>query len=167
MFYYRLTKKIVLLAFKIVSCFINKQRLNSIKKRVILKIDIFNKESVNFKRDYKKLLIVVILTTIQIFFYYLVVYFVLLSRNVEKISLLKVLSMQSMIILITSIFPIPGGAVGAEYSFSKLFSSYLGNSNKLILGMFLWRAITYYLGIILGIIAMIFPPKKMTKNNSR
>ncbi|MDN6716365.1 MAG: flippase-like domain-containing protein, partial [Lacticaseibacillus paracasei] len=100
-----------------------------------------------------------LLTLVQLLLYYAVPYFVLLSLGVSHVSIVEVIVLHVMIVMIVSLFPIPGGAGGAEYSFKTLFATYVASPSKLILGMLLWRFLTYYLGMICGIIAMAFPPK--------
>ena len=53
-------------------------------------------------------------------------------------------------------FPIPGGAGGAEYSFTLLFGGFIANQEKLVIALILWRIFTYYLGIFLGAFALKF-----------
>ncbi len=63
--------------------------------------------------------------------------------------------------MIISLFPIPGGAGGAEYSFSVLFSSFIGANSKLVLAMLLWRLLTYYFGMFAGMFALVIKPDKV------
>lgn len=56
------------------------------------------------------------------------------------------------VMLIGSFVPIPGGTGGLEYGFIAFFGNFIVGS-KLNAVMLLWRAITYYLGLIVGGIA--------------
>ena len=63
------------------------------------------------------------------------------------------------VMLITSIIPIPGATMGAEFSFIIFFSSYItGHQAKSM--MLLWRFITYYIGLIIGAIVFAFAYKE-------
>jgi uncharacterized protein (TIRG00374 family) len=75
--------------------------------------------------------------------------------------------MHVMIVMITSIFPIPGGTGGAEYSFKTLFATFIPGQTALILGMLLWRLITFYLGMLLGIVAMGIRPRRIFKRPTK
>ncbi len=99
----------------------------------------------------------------QLFFYYIIPYFILLGLGVSGVNFWMITTMHILIVMVISLFPIPGGSGGAEYSFSTIFSSFITNSSKLILAMILWRIITYYFGMFLGMIALVIPPQKMKK----
>ncbi|AXX64240.1 MAG: flippase-like domain-containing protein [Lactobacillus sp.] len=164
MFYYRLTRKLVMGIMKIISLFVSHQRVQVWTNKVLDKIDTFYHESLVLKKEGRKVLLATLLTFIQLLFYYLVVYFTLLALHVDQANLIDVLIMQIMIVMITSIFPVPGGTGGAEYSFKTLFARFVSVPSQLYLGMFIWRFITYYLGMFLGIIAVAFKPINERKN---
>ncbi|UQS84064.1 lysylphosphatidylglycerol synthase transmembrane domain-containing protein [Bombilactobacillus thymidiniphilus] len=158
MFYYRFTRGLVLGFMRCLTFFIRTPKAQTWIDRVANKIDSFYRESLVLKQEKRKVIIASMLTFMQLLFYYLVVYFTLLALHVNHVNMIDVLIMQIMIVMITSIFPVPGGTGGAEYSFKALFSQYISSSSKLVLGMFIWRFITYYLGMLLGIVAIAFKP---------
>ena len=102
-----------------------------------------------------------LLTLVQLFFYYLIPYFILLSLGVTHVNVLLVMTMHVLIVMIISLFPIPGGVGGAELSFSMVFSTFISSHGKLVLAMLLWRAVTYYLVIFAGIVALAVKPDKI------
>ena len=159
MYYYSFTKRAAVIIMKPIKL-LAKKNGEKWEKVLLEKIDTFYEESLVLKREYKKVIEAAVLTFIQLLFYYLVVYFVLLALHVSNVNIVKVLVLQVMIVMIVSIFPIPGGSGGAEYSFKSLFSGFLTTQSSLILGMFLWRFITYFLGMFLGIIGVAKRPKK-------
>ena len=55
--------------------------------------------------------------------------------------------------LLGSFVPMPGGTGGLEYGFLAFYGNFLTGSALTAL-MLLWRFITYYLGMILGAIAL-------------
>lgn len=57
------------------------------------------------------------------------------------------------VMLIGSFVPIPGGTGGLEYSFLTFYGNFL-NGSVLKAVMLIWRFITYYLGIMIGVIAL-------------
>ncbi|GEL13217.1 membrane protein [Lapidilactobacillus concavus DSM 17758] len=164
MFYYRLTKAITKGFFHLLAKLFKTPKIQQCSDLAMLKIESFHQESLQLKREKRKVFKAAALTLVQLLTYYLIPYFVLLALHLSDVNLLTVFSMHVMIVMITSIFPVPGGAGGAEYSFKTLFSLFIPNASLLILGMFLWRFITFYLGMILGMIAMAIAPKHQKKS---
>ena len=159
MYYYKFTKKLVNLVMIPIGWFVKPEKKLAMQSNLDHKIDTFYAESLHLKREKKRVIKACLLTLVQLLLYYAVPYFVLLSLGVSHVSIVEVIVLHVMIVMIVSLFPIPGGAGGAEYSFKTLFATYVASPSKLILGMLLWRFLTYYLGMICGIIAMAFPPK--------
>ena len=87
----------------------------------------------------------------------------MLALGVSHVNVIMVTSLHVLIVMIISLFPIPGGSGGAEYSFSVLFSSFISVNSKLVLAMLLWRLLTYYFGMFAGMFALVFEPKKRKK----
>lgn len=158
MYYYKFTKRAAIVIMKPIKWFA-KTNGDKWELKLLEKIDTFYAESIILKKEPIKVVKAAVLTFFQLIFYYLVVYFVLLALHVEHVNLIKVLVLQIMIVMIVSIFPIPGGSGGAEYSFKSLFSGYLPLQSSLVLGMFLWRFITYFFGMFLGLIGVVKRPK--------
>ncbi len=113
------------------------------------------------KQAKRKVLKASVLTFIQLLLYYSVPYFVLRSFGIAHLSLVGVMVMHVMIVMIVSLFPIPGGTGGAEYSFKTLFSAFVPGQAQLVLAMLLWRFLTYYLGMLLGGVALAVTPDRM------
>lgn len=164
MYCYGFTKRLVAAILAPVGFFLGKDRRASLAASAELKIDTFYQESLHLKREKKKVLKAALLTMLQLVLYYSVPYFVLLALHVPNVDLLRVMVMHVMIVMIVSLFPIPGGTGGAEYSFGQIFATFMSNSAQLVLAMLLWRLLTYYLGMLLGIIAVGIRPRKSAKN---
>lgn len=160
MYWYNFTKKLVDVCLKPVS-WISQEKHR--KWQIILdeKIRNFYEESLGLKSDWKLLLKVCAYTLVQLMLYYAIPYFILLSLGVSNANVVMVISMHVLIVMIISLFPIPGGAGGAEYSFSIIFSSFVDSGSKLVLAMLLWRFVTYYFGMISGLLALLVTPKKI------
>ncbi|GAF41972.1 integral membrane protein LafC [Agrilactobacillus composti DSM 18527 = JCM 14202] len=160
MYQYRLTKKLLSWLTIPLAWFMKPERVQRFKDNMDEKVDTFYAESVHLKREKKKVLIACALTLVQLLLYYSIPYFVILSLGQTHVNFLSVIAMHIMIVIITSIFPIPGGTGGAEYSFKTLFAVFIVSPSKLVIGMLLWRLITYYLGMVFGIVALAIPVKK-------
>ncbi|MFD1484804.1 YbhN family protein [Lacticaseibacillus baoqingensis] len=161
MYQYRFTKRLVGIAVRVCGWFIGHERLLRWQEHMDAKIDTFYAESLHLKQEKFKVLRAAGLTLIQLLLYYSVPYFVLLSFGLGRVDLVTVMVSHVMIVMIVSLFPIPGGTGGAELSFKTLFASFVATPSQLVLAMLLWRLLTYYLGIAFGIIALAVPVKRL------
>ncbi len=68
------------------------------------------------------------------------------------LNVMNTLTSSAYVLLIGAFVPIPGASGGIEYGFVKFFGNFLSNSmtNAVLL---VWRFITYYFGMIIGMIA--------------
>ncbi|MCL0311873.1 flippase-like domain-containing protein [Apilactobacillus sp. TMW 2.2459] len=163
MYWYSLTKKLINIIIKPAKYFLNDERYLKFNKMINEKIDTFHTESIRIAKEWKLLLKISIITFFQLLFYYLIPYFIILGLGYSGVDVIMIISLHVLIVMIISLFPIPGGSGGAEYSFELLFQSYITNNSKLVLAILLWRLLTYYLGMILGFIAIGIKPDKVYK----
>lgn len=161
MFWPQFTKKAVRVILSPMRWFRKTERMNEMLTRLDTKIDLFYEESVQLLGQWKLLLKVALVTFLQLMVYYLVPYFIMLSLGYTQANIVMITCLHVLIVMVISIFPIPGGAGGAEYSFTVLFGSYITNSSKLVLAMLLWRILTYYFGIFAGIGALAVKPDQL------
>ncbi|WP_155287928.1 lysylphosphatidylglycerol synthase transmembrane domain-containing protein [Lacticaseibacillus zhaodongensis] len=161
MYYNRFTKQLVALFLIPVGWFVGKKRRAEMALSLDTKIDTFYQESLQLKREKKKVLKACVLTLLQLLAYYSVPYFVLLALHIPHVDFVQVIVMHVMIVMIVSLFPIPGGSGGAEYSFKTIFATFITVPAKLVLAMLLWRVLTYYLGMLMGVIAMAIRPRRL------
>ena len=162
LFAYNWTKKTANWIMNLLAKFINQKRVDIWRKNTFDKIETFYEESQKLKREKKKLIVCVILTVLQLLCFYSIPYMTLVTLNVPA-DWASVTQMNVMIIMFMAIIPIPGASGGAEYSFQTLFSTFISSNGTLIVGMFLWRFVTYFFGMILGIFGWIFKPAKIAK----
>ncbi len=121
MYYYRFTRKLLHWAMKPVGWFMGAERRDVKELEWVAKIDTFYAESLQLKQAKRKVIWASILTMVELLMYYSVPYFVLLSLHVSDVNIIEVMALHVMIVIITSIFPVPGGSGGAEYSFKTIF----------------------------------------------
>ena len=160
LFAYNWTKNAANWIMNLLAKFINQKRVAIWRKNTLDKIETFYEESQKLKREKKKLLVCVVLTVLQLLCFYSIPFMTLVTLNVSA-DWASVTQMNIMIIMFMAIIPIPGASGGAEYSFQTLFSTFISSNGTLIVGMFLWRFVTYFFGMILGIFAWIFKPQKL------
>lgn len=166
MYQYRLTKRLVGVAVRVCGWFVGRERMLRWQAHMDAKIDTFYAESLHLKREKSKVLRAAGLTLVQLLLYYSVPYFVLLSFGLGHVDVITVMVSHVMIVMIVSLFPIPGGTGGAELSFKTLFASFVATPSQLVLAMLLWRLLTYYLGIVFGIVALAIPVKRIARSES-
>ena len=158
MYWYGFTKRALNLLIKPCAWFMKPQRYERLRISLNEKVDSFYQESLRMKEEYGKMAKVCLVTLCQLFFYYAIPYFIMLALGVHGMNFIMVISLHVLIFMIISLFPIPGGAGGAEYSFSVLFASFIGSGTKLVLAMILWRLLTYYFGLFAGMVALSIKP---------
>ena len=161
MYWYGFTKRALNLLIKPCAWFMKPQRYERLRISLNEKVDSFYQESLRMKEEYGKMAKVCLVTLCQLFFYYAIPYFIMLALGVHGMNFIMVISLHVLIFMIISLFPIPGGAGGAEYSFSVLFASFIGSGTKLVLAMILWRLLTYYFGVFAGMVALFIKPDKI------
>lgn len=166
MYWYRFTKKAANLILRLVGHFVSKERYERWQGRLNEMIDSFYHESVQMRKDGQKMAKVCVVTVVQLLFYYVIPYFILLALGVSHPNFLMVFCMHVLIFMCISLFPIPGGAGGAEFSFAVLFSSFVHSHAKLILAMLLWRVLTYYFGMFAGMFAMFVKADRVSDSEN-
>ncbi|GAX03764.1 membrane protein [Secundilactobacillus pentosiphilus] len=162
MFWPQFTKRAMRIVMIPVRWFTKTEKVKDWITKLDTKIDLFYQESVQLIGQWRLLLKVIVITFFQLMCYYLVPYFIMLSLGYTHANIVMITCLHVLIVMVISIFPIPGGSGGAEYAFTVLFSSYITNSSKLVLAMLLWRLLTYYLGILVGMVALAVKPDKIT-----
>ena len=161
MYWYGFTKRALNLLIKPCAWFMKPQRYERLRISLNEKVDSFYQESLRMKEEYGKMAKVCLVTLCQLFFYYAIPYFIMLALGVHGMNFIMVISLHVLNFMIISLFPNPGGAGGAEYSFSVLFASFIGSGTKLVLAMILWRLLTYYFGMFAGMVALFIKPDKI------
>lgn len=160
LFAYTWTKKATNMLMTFLAKFIDAKRVANWQKNIMVKIDSFYQESQKLKKEKKKLFLCFGLTILQLLCFYSIPFMILVALNISA-NWINVTQMNIMITMLMAVVPIPGASGGAEYSFQKLFASFVSSKESLIVGMFLWRFVTYFFGMILGIWGWIFKPKKI------
>lgn len=160
MFAYRWTKKAAAWCFNLLAKAISPRQVDHWRQQTMAKIETFYAEGQHLKHEWKKLIVASLLTVLQMLCFYSIPYFILLAFGLHP-AWVQVTQMNIMIILFMAIVPLPGASGGAEFSFQTLFATFISQSSQLILAMFLWRFVTYFFGMILGILAWSFRPRKI------
>ncbi|MBO4325788.1 MAG: flippase-like domain-containing protein [Clostridia bacterium] len=107
-----------------------------------------------------------VFSTMQLLCYFSVSYFIYRSFGLSAVGLITIIAAQGFVLMVSSFVPIPGSGVGAEASFSLFFASFFTKEGQLGVAVILWRLISFYLTIVVGVFfAMnIRKAKKSSKN---
>ncbi len=88
-------------------------------------------------------------------FFYILPLFVIYGMGYFDINAIQTITSSAYVLIIGSFVPIPGGSGGIEFGFTQFFGNFI-KGPVLAASLLVWRFITYYLGIILGAIAINF-----------
>lgn len=148
----RIAKKIVKLLHKI----------KIIKKEdmFLQKIDNYiyesNISSIYYDKHKKDLFIAGIYNFISLCLIYATPLFVAYSLgHFHSLNIIDAIAGSAYVMIIGAIVPVPGGTGGLEFGFAHFFGFFLTGST-LMAALLIWRFITYYLGILVGGIIMLF-----------
>ena len=89
------------------------------------------------------------LTVLQLTVYFLIPFCVCLALGVF-INPLEAIAASACVLMVSSFVPLPGAAGGAEGSFLVFFGMFLTDGSKTGTAILLWRLITFYLTIVIG-----------------
>ncbi|MDF7626326.1 lysylphosphatidylglycerol synthase transmembrane domain-containing protein [Lactobacillaceae bacterium L1_55_11] len=163
MFWPSFTLKLVDLTERLIGKFLEPERYQRLVDNLKEKIENFHFESRRVISNWRDLLGSTFFTTLQLIVFYMIPYFVIRAFGYADVNPWLIVTMNIMIVMVISLFPIPGGVGGAELSFQLLFTPFVKNPATLILVILIWRLITYYFGLFAGIIAYILPVSKTAK----
>lgn len=134
------------------------------KQGLIEYVNQFSGESKTLFKNKMLMISTIIYNFIKILIFYSIPILILLSIG-EKVdgNIMNILAVSSFTMMFIAYIPIPGSTGAAEGSFHTLISVFYQESSVLFC-LLLWRMATYYLGLIVGYIALMrldFSQKKI------
>lgn len=102
-------------------------------------------------RDWRRMLATLVVTLIQLGWQFSLPWFVLKAFGIEA-DFLTCLACGSMIELLTSAVPLPGGTGGAEGGFAFLFAPMFGS--EVAAGFVVWRMVQFFLPVLASALVM-------------
>ena len=124
-------------------------------------LDKFHESAVKLKKNKKIVFACILINIIAILTLYSMPYFLGMGLGID-FKWLEVVVATSYVMIIGSFVPIPGGTGGIEYGF-VFFFNYLVKGSIINGLMLVWRFISYYLGVVIGAIALSVYRKKDIK----
>ena len=119
----------------------------------------FHKNAIKLSKHKGSVLFNILINILALVVLYSVPYAVSRAIGINNLMLVDVIVSTIYVMTIGSFIPIPGGTGGIEYGFVFFFSNLIKGS-VLNAIMLVWRFITYYLGIIIGAVALALYRKK-------
>ncbi|MDO5292825.1 MAG: lysylphosphatidylglycerol synthase transmembrane domain-containing protein [bacterium] len=93
----------------------------------------------------------VAITIAQLTCFFIIPFCICMALGIEVGSIISVVAASSFVMMISAFIPLPGASGGAEGSFYLLFGIFIIKPGLTAVALLLWRFITYYLPIIVGI----------------
>jgi uncharacterized protein (TIRG00374 family) len=87
-----------------------------------------------------------------------------MAFNPENINHLVVFARQLILWVFMVVSPTPGGSGVTEYAFKEYYGDVFSSASAIIFVTFVWRMISYYLYLLLGILVI---PKWISKSFSK
>ncbi len=155
----KLNKKIINFIIKL----LNKIRIVKNKEKTIEKfekyISDFNEGAKMLIKDKANFINMILCNFLALLSLYLIPLILLYGAgDYTSINVYETLIASAYVMMVGSFVPIPGGTGGLEYAFIVFFSNFI-TGPVLNAIMLLWRAITYYFGMIVGAITLFIKRK--------
>lgn len=121
-------------------------------------LDNFYENAIKLKNNKRMVLGCIFIDIVSILLLYSMPYFLALGLGLD-FSLIEGIVATAYVMIMGSFVPIPGGTGGIEYGF-VFFFKYLVKGSVLNGLMLVWRFISYYLGVVIGAVALVIYRKK-------
>ena len=112
----------------------------------------FHESAVILFKNKFNLFRIVSLNFIALILHYSIPFFLMLGLNIY-VNPFYVIITSAHVMLIDSLIPTPGSTGGLEYGFISFFKNFV-KGPKLTTIMIVWRMVTYYFGIFVGLISL-------------
>ncbi|MCT4543366.1 MAG: flippase-like domain-containing protein [Vallitalea sp.] len=119
------------------------------REKIMTHIDDYVKNIDEIKNNKKTMVTLIVMTFIQLTVYFSITYFIYLSLGQDGAHYIDILAIQTIVYVVVSFIPTPGGAGASEGSFYLLFKVFFSR-DILLYAMALWRIIVYYGNMILS-----------------
>ena len=100
-----------------------------------------------------------LITAVQFLVYFSITYVIYLGFGLEGADYFDIIASQSFVLMISAFVPLPGAMGAAEGSYAAFFGDIFGKQLTVV-STFIWRFLTFYLPIIVGIVINLVMAKK-------
>lgn len=130
------------------------------KEYISNEIEVFYENFKFIKKNKGTLAVSFLVTMVQLLVFFIITYVIYLSFGLSEASPFKIISLQSLVLMVSSFVPLPGAMGAAEGSYYFLFKSFF-DENQISVAIMFWRIVTFYFPILAGLIACIRERKKV------
>ena len=92
-----------------------------------------------------------LVTVAQLLFYFSITFIIYIGFGMSKTDFLTIIACQAFVLMISAFVPLPGAMGAAEGSYAAFFKGIFGDYYTGV-STFIWRFLTFYLPILIGII---------------
>lgn len=171
-FFKKPVKKLAVWAVKLISKihifklrFIKSEEDKQAKIEAVEKIiDEYHDNFVFIKKKPLLIIRLIIYNIIQLTAYFSISFIIYIGFGLSGTDYFTIISCQAFVLMISAFMPLPGALGAAEGSYTLFFSKIFvdGEGNKFVgISTFIWRFLTFYLPIIVGLILSLFVGKFM------
>ena len=134
--------------------------------KVTAKLNRYREELKDMRKNWIYVVGAFLLELVRYTIYFAVPWLVsyVLNINLPISALMTSVIYASFVFLITAFIPLPGAAGGTEVFFAIVFASFYGSSAATTSALLIWRFVTFYVGLIIGlIVTAVYSRKKQVK----
>lgn len=128
------------------------------RETVDRELDSFHTQFQYMSRHKLHLLKMCLITIVQLTIYFLIGNVIYLSFRLSGADTITLVASQAFVLMIATFMPVPGALGAAEGSFYIFFSLFFPKS-MISLAVVLWRLITFYLPIVVGLVFTLLEKK--------
>ena len=163
-FFKNLTQKIAFGVIRLLTKLKLLKHPDEVSHRVAKELTEFHEGFLMLRRHWRMMITTFLLTTCQLTVQFSIPYFLCLTFKIDTLSPTLVICALAFVTMISSFVPLPGASGGAEYSFYTFFSPFFKDTSIINLVLLLWRLLTFYLPIAVGLCFFVFALRKIRRN---
>ncbi len=100
-----------------------------------------------------------LVTVVQLLMYFSITYVIYIGFGMNETDFLTIIASQAFVLMISAFVPLPGAMGAAEGSYAAFFKGIFGSYYTGV-STFIWRFLTFYLPILIGIVINLRMTKK-------
>ena len=128
---------------------------DAIKTKLMSHVDDFHRGIRLMQGNVKAMLIMCLMTGIQLISFLSITFFIYRSLGLQGERWVNMVTVQSLLYLAVSFVPTPGSMGASETGYIAFFKLFFPG-NMIFVSMLIWRTISYYLNILVGVIIILF-----------
>jgi len=158
-FFKNATEKIALLGIRFLARIRILKNPEAKAETVLAELENFHVQFQVMRKHKSEILKMCLITIVQLTVYFLIGNVIYKSFHLTGTDSLTLLASQAFVLMIATFVPIPGALGAADGSFAVFFSLFFPK-NLVSFALVLWRLLTFYLPIVIGLIATLIEKKR-------